>query len=436
MSRGAGREADVVPDRVDLSPAGGPLRGVVRVPGDKSISHRAAILAAMAAGTSEIRDHSPAGDCGATLTAIRRLGIAVEERGDVVRIRGAGSDALRASDEPLDCARSGTTMRLLAGVLAARPFPSTLTGDAQLLRRPMERVAEPLRRMGATVTTVNGRPPLRIEGGPLTGIRYRLPVPSAQVKSAVLLAGIQAEGETTVLEPIPSRDHTERLLGWLDLPIERGPDSATVRAAVPEPFALRVPGDLSSAAPLVAAAALVAGSELTVEGVGLNPTRTGFLRVLERMGAALEVSIHHRSPEPVGNVRLRHGRLHGVAVGPEEIPTLLDELPLLGVVATAAEGTTEVRGAGELRVKESDRIAGLVAGLRTLGAEAEELDDGFVVRGPTALGGGGVDALGDHRLVMAFAVAALASREPVGVSGSRSLGDSFPGFLEHLEDLR
>jgi 3-phosphoshikimate 1-carboxyvinyltransferase len=417
----------------------GPLTGTLTVPGDKSISHRAAILAAMAGGRSRIRGFSPAWDCRSTRHALISLGAAV-------RLSEDGAEAVVeagpfVASGPLDCGRSGTTMRLLSGVLAAAGGRFELTGDEQLLRRPMERVAVPLRRMGARVETTAGRPPLAIEGGALRGIEFALPMASAQVKSAVLLAALSASGPTTVIEPAPSRDHTERLLAWLGVPVSRPADgpgggAVTVRPAGLQPFDLEVPGDLSSAAPLLAAAAMVPGSDVTIEGVGLNPGRTGFLDVLARMGAAVEVSVESSDPEPAGRVRVRHAPLCGVRVEPAEVPRLVDELPLIGLVATAAEGTTVVGGAAELRVKESDRIAGLVDGLRGLGAEAEAWEDGFAVTGPAALEGGTCDALGDHRLVMAFAVAGLVARSPVVVRGGVDrVGDSFPGFHRALAAL-
>jgi 3-phosphoshikimate 1-carboxyvinyltransferase len=328
-------------------------------------------------------------------------------------------------------------MRLLAGALAGRPLRAVLSGDPQLLRRPMERVAAPLRRMGARIETSAGTPPVTLDGGALRGARHRLPVASAQVKSAILLAGLRAEGETAVTEPHPSRDHTERLLAWLGAPIRRD-DPRTVRVgpAALKGLTLRVPGDVSSAAFLAAAGALVPGSDIAVEDVGLNPTRTGFLRALARMGAEVETEVLEEEPEPRGRLRVRPCPLTGIEVGAGDVPGIVDELPLLGLVATAAEGETRVTGAGELRVKESDRIAGLVAGLRALGARAEELPDGFVVEGPTRLGGGAADARGDHRLAMTFAVAGLVAAGPVHVTGMGRAADSFPGFLRTLEDLR
>ena len=424
-----------------VRPAEGPLQGRVRVPGDKSISHRLALVAAVAQGTSRISGFSPAGDCAATVDVLRALGVAIEARDGGLEVEGSGWEGLRAPAATLDCRRSGTTMRLTAGVLAGTEVRAILTGDDQLLRRPMERVAEPLRRMGAQVETTDGHGPVTIRGGTLEGITYPLPVPSAQVKSAVLLAGLRAAGETSVVEQTRTRDHTERLLAWLGIPIRTEPRSdgarITVTAASLNAFDASAPGDLSSAAPLLAAAAMVTGSDVIVDGVGVNPTRDAFLRLLGRMGAEVEIEeADGKGPEPEGSVRVMQAGLHGVNVEADMISGLIDELPLVAALATAAEGETVVRGAAELRVKESDRIRGTVAGLRALGAEAEELPDGFVVRGGGLLAGGSVDAQEDHRLAMAFAVAALTAKEPVSVTGIGSVDDSFPGFLPTLESLR
>ena len=413
-----------------------PVRGTVTVPGDKSISHRAAILAAAADGPSSIWNYCPAGDCAATLKVLRALGIAVDVHGERVVVTPPPEPA--EPDGPLDCSRSGTTMRLVAGVLAGTPFRSTLTGDEQLLRRPMGRVAVPLRLMGAEVDLADGdHPPMSIRGGSLVGIEYALPVASAQVKSAVLLAGLSALGATTVVEPLPTRDHTERLMSWLGASVHATQGRVTVRRGDRlRAFDLRVPGDLSSAAPIIAAATLVPGSDLVIDDVGLNPTRTGLVRTMERMGANIEIHALPADPEPSGRLRIRHAPLAATTVDAAEVPGIVDELPLLGVLATQAEGTTVVRGAAELRVKESDRISGLVSGLRSLGADVEEFDDGFAVRGPTALRGGAVDSLSDHRLAMAFAVAELVASGPVAVSGMAFVADSFPGFLRTLESAR
>jgi 3-phosphoshikimate 1-carboxyvinyltransferase len=423
----------------EVLPATRPLRGRVSVPTDKAISHRAAILGALAGGTTAVRGYSPAGDCASTLAVVVALGASVTQRDDVVRIEGWGGRGPTPPEGALDCGRSGTTMRLVCGALAPFRIDVTLTGDPQLLARPMERVAAPLREMGADVATADGgRPPVRLAGGGLHGVEYTPPVASAQVKSAILLAGLGAEGPTTVREPVPTRDHTERLLRAMGARLsgtdERG---VTIEPGALAGVELTVPGDVSSAAPLIVAAAMVPGSDLTVTGVGLNPTRAGLLGALTSMGADVAIEpTPDDGGEPRGDVRVGHAPLGPVTVGPADLPAMVDELPLLGLLATQAEGTSEVRGAGELRVKESDRIAVLVAGLRALGADVDELPDGFVVRGPSPLSGGDVDAAGDHRMAMVFAVAGLVASGPVRVRGMESVGDSFPGFLHALEEVR
>jgi 3-phosphoshikimate 1-carboxyvinyltransferase len=397
-----------------------------------------ALLAAIASGRSTLTGFSDAGDCVATLEVLRALGVHVSREGESVVIDGG--EGLRSPQGAVDCRRSGTTMRLVCGLLAGSPLDVTLTGDPQLLRRPMERVAEPLRKMGGRITTTEGLPPIRLYGGSLRGIEYELPVASAQVKSAVLLAGLRAEGQTSVLEPIPSRDHTERLLAWLggrieidDEPIRR----ISIRRGALRAFETTVPGDVSSAAPLLAAAAVVPGSSIAVEHVGLNPTRTPFVEVLARIGAGVDVQPSDtEGPEPVGTIAVGHSELRAIEVSAEEVPGMIDELPLVGVLGALGAGSTTVRGAAELRVKESDRISVLVAGLRALGAAAEELPDGFSVTGPTVLKGASVDAAGDHRLAMAFAVAALVADGPLTIEGLDSVEDSFPAFLPTLESLR
>ena len=426
----------------EVVPATRPLRGRVAVPTDKAISHRGAILGALAEGTSVLRGYSPAGDCVSTLEVLHVLGATVTRAGDEVRVGGWGEQGPAEPVGPVDCGRSGTTMRLLCGALAAFPVDLTLTGHPQLLARPMERVAAPLRSMGADVRTDDdGRPPIRLRGGALRGVDYEPPVASAQVKSALLLAGVRATGATTVREPVPTRDHTERLLTAMGVPVHveahGGGRRVTVQPGPLRAIELTVPGDFSSAAPLIAAAALVDGSDLTVTSVGLNPTRAGLLSVAARMGASIEtVSASRKGDEPAGDVRVRHVPLTAVSVQAGDVPAMVDELPLLGLLATQADGTSEVRGASELRVKESDRIAVLVCGLRALGAHVEELPDGFVVRGPSPLHGGEVDSAGDHRMAMLFAVAGLVATGPVHVRGMESVGDSFPGFLTALEALR
>ncbi len=415
------------------------LLGACSVSGDKSISHRAVLLAALSPDQSRIRGLATALDCRASVRAAVRLGAAVVERDGELLIRGAPE--LPRGEVCIDCGRSGTTMRLLAGILAARDGASVLLGEPQLLARPMERVSEPLRAMGARVETApGGRAPLRIRGGGLVGIRYRLPVASAQVKSAVLLAGLRAEGRTVVEEPVPTRDHTERLLVAMGAGVEEGWQEGVRSIAIgPTQLGgldLDVPGDASSAAVLAAAAALVPGSCVTVRSVSANPTRTAFLSLLVEMGAAVEVGESGPGAEAAADVTVRHRPLRAVEVGTDRVPLLVDELPLLGLLATQAEGTTVVEGAGELRFKEVDRISGLTEGLRRLGATVEESRDGFAVSGPTRLHGGAVDSLGDHRLAMVFSLAGLLAAGGVTVAGTEFIGDSFPEFRSVMRSLQ
>ncbi|MDQ7842749.1 MAG: 3-phosphoshikimate 1-carboxyvinyltransferase [Armatimonadota bacterium] len=410
------------------------LAGTVRVPGDKSISHRAAILGALASGTTTIRNFLRAEDCLRTLECLRELGVTIEEDGAHLVVHGAAG-RLREPDRALDAGNSGTTMRLLAGVAAAQPIAVVLDGDASLRRRPMDRIAEPLRKMGAYVGLRDGRyPPLRITGARLRGITYELPVPSAQVKSAVLLAGLLAESETVVVEPVPTRDHTERMLARFGVPIRRDGRRIVLPPGLPVGCEVTVPGDISSAAFFLAAAAR-AGSKVTVEDVGVNPTRTGVLEILEQMGAAVEqTSPRDVGGEPTAAVTVRGGRLRGVTIRGPIIPRVIDELPVLCVVAAAAEGKTVIRDAAELRAKESDRIAVIAAGLRALGVAVKERPDGIEIRGG-GLRGGVVDAAGDHRLAMAFVVAGLFADAPVTVRGAEAVAVSFPGFFDTLDQL-
>ena len=412
------------------------LRGRVRVPGDKSISHRAALIGALARGDTVIHNFLRADDCLHTVSCLRALGVGIEDEGSRLIVRGMGP-RWRAPMTPLDAGNSGTTMRLLAGILAGQPFQTELTGDASLRTRPMDRIVEPLSRMGARiVASGDGRfPPLRITGGSLRGITYTLPVASAQVKSAVLLAGLLAEGPTTVVEPTPTRDHTERMLAAFGAPIRRDGDRVSVTAAALRGHEVRVCGDISSAAFLLAAAAGMPGSELTIEHVGLNPTRTGFLDVLRALGAEADVrQTGEDAGEPVGAVTVRGQRLRGVRIGGSLIPRVIDELPVLCVIATAAEGETVISDAAELRVKESDRIAVIARGLRALGGEVEERPDGLTVYG-SRLHGGRVGSAGDHRIAMAFAVAGLLAGGPVTVEGAESIKVSFPEFGRVLQEV-
>lgn len=416
------------------------LVGHVAVPGDKSISHRAVLLAAICEGETRIAGFGRSADTEATIAAVRALGVVVDEPDvDSLVVHGVGLRGLQEPDAPLDCGNAGTLARLLAGLLAGQEGKRfELVGDASLSARPMARIAVPLSRMGAAIETSEGRLPLGIEGRNLHGIAYEVPQASAQVKSCILLAGLLAEGETTVVERIPTRDHTERLLERAGARLARRPTSTTVQPAdVLRLGELEVPGDISSAAPFLVAAAIVPGSSVTVHGVGLSPRRTGLLDVLERMG--VRIAIYNRRPiggEPSGDVEIRASDLVGATVSADEVPGLIDELPLLAVAACHARGDTVVRGAGELRAKESDRIEALVEGLRRIGGHVRATSDGFRVRGvPARLRGGVVDAHGDHRLAMVAAVAGVASREGVELRGSEAVATSFPGFFDVLGQL-
>ena len=419
------------------------LRGRLRVPGDKSISHRYAILAALADGTSTITGYSTGADCQSTLACLVALGVAVDRTaGDndaryAVSITGRGLGALAPPTDPLDTGNSGTTMRLLAGVLAAHPFDTVITGDASLQRRPMGRIIDPLEQMGARVEATDGRPPLTIHGAALSGIDYAPPVASAQVKSAVLLAGLHARGTTSVREPVPTRDHTERALVAFGVDARRDADAVSVVGGHTLCAAtLSVPGDASSAAFWAVAAAALPGSDVEIEAVGLNPTRIAFLDVLRRAGADVDAQVIDTvAGEPVGTIRVRHRPLRSLVIDVAEVPALIDELPVLGALAVHG-GPVEVAGASELRHKESDRIAAFATGLRALGARVDERQDGFRVERDGELVGGTADAAGDHRLAMAFAVAALAGAQPSVITGSEAVEVSYPGFFAALDSLR
>jgi 3-phosphoshikimate 1-carboxyvinyltransferase len=415
------------------------LEGKLTMPADKSIAHRALMFAGMAEGTSRITGHISGEDVNSTRRCMESLGVEfTEEAPGTLIVKGTGWEVPESA--ALDCGNSGTTMRLLSGALAGRRGTFTLSGDASLSRRPMGRVAEPLGLMGAGVeTSEDGRPPLTIRGGSLKPIIYRTPVPSAQVKSAILLAGLQADGLTTVQEDAPSRDHTERILSWLGCRILRTEGQVSVQGGDQlfghGGFEFQLPGDLSSAAFWLVAALLSPAGEIQVEGAGLNPGRTGILDMLKAMGADLEILPTAHSPEPVGTVIARPGRLNATEVSGDQIPAAVDELPLIALAATQAEGTTVIRDAAELRVKETDRITVLAEGLRTLGAKVEERSDGLIIQGPTPLTGGVVQAAGDHRMALTFAVAGLIAREPVTVQGWDAASVSYPGFLDDLKKV-
>lgn len=412
---------------------GGPLRGIVRVPGDKSVSHRAVMLGALAEGTTRVHGFLEGEDTRATVRVFEQLGVRVETPSASERvIHGVGLRGLQGSGAPLDCGNAGTGMRLLAGVLAGQDFDSVLVGDASLSLRPMHRVIEPLTAMGARIDAeAGGLPPLRIHGGRLLhGIDYATPVASAQVKSALLLAGLFAQGETVVREPRPTRDYTERMLSVFGWPIVFASGVARLSGGhVLRATDVDVPADFSSAAFLVVAATIVPGSDLLIEAVGMNPRRTGLLRVLRAMGADIEtVEPREHGGEPVADLRVRYAALHGVEVPGSIVPDMIDEFPALFVAAAAARGATVIRGAGELRVKESDRIATMAAGLRSLGIVIEETADGAVITGGR-LGGGIIESHGDHRIAMSFAVAAQLARREVRINDVANVTTSFPDFV-------
>ncbi|HET8764973.1 MAG TPA: 3-phosphoshikimate 1-carboxyvinyltransferase [Rhodanobacter sp.] len=422
-------------ERLDWSSrAAGPLRGEVRVPGDKSVSHRALMFAALAEGDSRIHGFLEGGDTRATAAVLRQLGVRIDVSASGERlVHGVGLHGLRGSREVLDCGNAGTGMRLLAGLLAGQAFDSTLVGDASLSKRPMRRVTDPLASMGARIDTRDGLPPLAIHGGQrLHGIRYALPVASAQVKSALLLAGMYAEGETEITEPHPTRDYTERMLHAFGWPITFEPGRARLAGGhVLHATDVEVPADFSSAAFFLVAASIVPGSELRLPAVGLNPRRTGLLDALRLMGADIRVE-HARASggEPVGDLVVRHAPLHGVELPEALVPDMIDEFPALFIAAAVAQGRTVVRGAAELRVKESDRIASMAAGLRSLGTRIEETPDGAIIDGGVLAGGGAVETHLDHRIAMSFAVAGLVAHDPVRINGCAHVATSFPGFLE------
>jgi len=416
-----------------LSAPAGPLRGELRVPGDKSISHRAIMLASIAEGVSHISGFLEGEDTRATARAFAQAGVRIEAPRACERIvHGVGLHGLHAPTGPVDCGNAGTGMRLLAGLFAGQAFDSTLIGDESLSRRPMRRVIEPLARMGARIDALEGGlPPLHICGKrALCGIDYALPVASAQVKSAILLAGLYAQGETHVREPHPTRDYTERMLAAFGATVEFGAGWAKlVGGRRLQARDIAVPADFSSAAFFMVAATLVPGSELVLRDVGINPRRTGLLHALRAMGADID-GVNSRSVggEPVADIVVRHAPLHGVDVPAELVPDMIDEFPILFVAAAAAQGTTRIRGAAELRVKESDRIAVMAKALRELGIRIEELPDGAAIDGGT-LSGGDVDAAGDHRCAMSLAVAGLRARGPVRIRDCANVATSFPDFV-------
>ncbi len=427
-------------DNLDfLVPSGGALAGRLRVPGDKSISHRSIMLGSLADGDTRVSGFLQGEDCLATLAAFRAMGVEIEgpDAGRVV-IHGVGMDGLRAPPAPLDLGNSGTSMRLLAGLLAGQPFEVTLTGDESLSKRPMRRVTEPLGRMGARIETGDdGRPPLRIRGGQtLHGIDYTLPIASAQVKSSLLLAGLFAEGETRVTEPAPTRDHTERMLQGFGYDVRRSGSTIEVsgggRLAA---TSIDIPADISSAAFFLVGASIAEGSELLLEHVGVNPTRTGVIDILRLMGADITLqNTREAGGEPVADLLVRSAPLHGIDIPESLVPLAIDEFPVLFIAAACAAGRTRLSGAEELRVKESDRIQVMADGLHACGIEAQPMPDGIVIEGGV-LQGGEVVTHGDHRIAMAFAMAGLRSQEPITIHDCRNVDTSFPGFVEACQSV-
>ncbi|MFQ5603498.1 MAG: 3-phosphoshikimate 1-carboxyvinyltransferase [bacterium] len=415
------------------------LSGCIRLPGDKSISHRALMMAAIAEGTTEIENLSTGKDVQSTANCLRQLGVKVKQKAGVVQVVGRGLDGLVKPDATLDVGNSGTTMRLLAGILAGHAFTSTIRGDASIQRRPMSRIVKPLRQMGADVQAVKGEfAPLRITGGNLRAISYRMPVASAQLKSCILFAGLYADGTTEVIEPSLTRDHTERMLQTFGAQLNKDGLKSSVSAR-PQLRAQKifVPGDLSSAAFFIAAGILGAESELLIENVGINPTRKAFLTILCDLGARIEIiNVASMNNELVADILVQSSKLKGLRIPPEKVPQVIDELPVLAVLATQAEGSTEIRGAGELRFKESDRLRAVSRNLHKMGAEVEELEDGWIVHGPVQLQGAELDSYHDHRIAMAFTVAALTARGPSKIRHADCAQISFPEFYDLLQRVR
>lgn len=428
------------PSRYRVSP-GGSVTGTIRVPGDKSISHRSVIFGALAKGVTRVSGFLEGEDAMNTVAAFREMGVTITgpENGELT-IYGVGMQGLQPPRKPLYMGNSGTAMRLLAGLLAAQPFDSELTGDESLSGRPMERIVKPLGQMGASIEmSTAGTPPLRIAGADLVGLSYDMPVASAQVKSSLLLAGLFAEGKTAVTEPAICRDHTERMLRGFGYELEGGYPDAVVTlygGGSLQATAIDVPADISSAAFFLVAAAITPGSELTLRHVGVNPTRTGIIELLRQMGAQIEMSNETEvGGEPVADLSVRYSPLHGIEIDPALVPLAIDEFPVLFVAAACADGRTVLRGAEELRVKESDRIEAMAEGLKTLGIELETFADGIRIEGGTGLGGGTIDSHGDHRIAMAFTVAGLRASAEIEILNCQNVATSFPGFVSQANEV-
>ena len=425
------------------TPAFKPLRGTLTVSGDKSISHRAVMLGSLATGTTEIEGFLPGEDCLSTIRCFRSMGVQIEQNGSSVKVFGRGLRELTAPAGILDCGNSGTTTRLLSGVLAAQHFNSVLSGDASIQRRPMKRIMIPLRAMGADITSVSGNDcaPLSVHGKQLYGIHFNSPIASAQVKSAVLLAGLYASGQTTVTEPALSRDHTERMLRSFGAKVLTGNFEDRPSVTVTETQNLygteiSVPGDISSAAFFLVGASIVPGSEVVLRNVGINPTRDGVISALRAMGAKIEVlEVRNEDSEPAADLLVRYAPLHGTEIGGALIPRLIDELPVLAAAAAVAEGRTVIRDAAELKVKESNRIRTMAEGLSRLGATVEETEDGLIIDGGAALHGEAVESYSDHRIAMSFAILSLVTDRDVRISDPDCVNISAPTFYEDLKSL-
>jgi 3-phosphoshikimate 1-carboxyvinyltransferase len=420
---------------IDVRPCSA-LRGKVKVPGDKSISHRALIFGAIAQGVTRITHINPGADVSNTITCLLKLGAEIVFDGRTMFVKGKDYFDFSAPSEVLDAGNSGTTMRLLAGLLAAQDFSTTITGDASLCRRPMRRIIDPLLQMGAHVESADGYPPLQIHGRELKGIDYAMPIASAQVKSCLLLAGLGAWGTTTIQEKAPSRDHTERMLRAMGAPISRDGNKISIQSGKLRGVDIKVPGDISAAAFFIAAALLITGSEIEIPYIGVNPTRTGFIEVVKEMGAHLEMSKPKEVyGEPVAGIRAICSSLRAVEISGPRIPLLVDEIPILAILATQAQGKTIIRDAAELRLKESDRLKLIASNLRKMGARVEEFDDGLSITGPTKLSGAEIETAADHRLVMAFTIAGLIAEGTTRILDAEAIQISHPDFFDALSVL-
>lgn len=415
------------------------LEGEIKVPGDKSISHRAVMFGSIAEGTTQIENFLPGEDCLSTISCFQKLGVEINRNGNEVTVSGNGIKGLKPPEETLDVGNSGTTIRLMMGILSGLPFESRLEGDESIARRPMTRVTVPLSKMGARIDGKNNGEftPLIVKGGKLSGITYQLPVASAQVKSAVLLAGLQAEGDTVIVEPVKTRDHTERMITQFGGKVERAGDSVKVVGGQTLKAAnINIPGDISSAAFFLVAGAIVPGSDILLKNVGLNPTRTGIIDVLEAMGADVKIEPYDQeAAEPAGDIWIKYSKLNAATVEGDLIPRLIDEIPVIALLATQAEGKTIIKDAGELKVKETNRIDTVVNELKKLGANIEATEDGMIIYGQQNLAGGTVSAYGDHRIGMMLSIAALLCQKDVVLEQSEAVAVSYPGFFDDLYSL-